>query len=101
MYLSDDPMNLFKWRIPNGTILDAGQYLVIWADEDGGDSGLHANFKLSSKGESVSLVSGETLIDKVEFGVQKIDVSFGLLDVSSEAWFELTPTPGKPNQRLK
>ena len=101
MYLSDDPTNLFKWRIPNGTILDAGQYLVIWADEDGGDSGLHANFKLSSKGESVSLVSGETLVDKVEFGVQKTDVSFGVLDVSSEARFELTPTPGKPNQRVK
>ena len=101
MYLSDDPTNMFKWRIPHGTVLEAGRYLIIWADEDGSDAGLHANFKLSSKGESVSLVSGETLVDKVEFDAQKTDVSSGWLDNSRETWCELTPTPGKPNQRFK
>lgn len=101
MFLSDKPTNLYKWRIPDGTVLKAGQYLVIWADEDEGDAGLHANFKLSAKGESVTLVSGDTMVDKVEFGAQKPDVSFGRIDGSPDSGQQLTPTPGEPNQRLK
>ena len=44
---------------------------VIWADEDGKKSGLHANFKLSKKGEHVRLHDtderGNTLLDSIEF----------------------------------
>jgi len=101
MYLSDDPENMFKWQIPAGTVLEAGSYLVIWADEDGDEAGLHANFKLSKKGESVTLVHRNVLVDKVEFGVQKSDVSSGLLGSLEGPWKELTPTPGAANRPLK
>ena len=101
MYLSDDPENMFKWQIPAGAVLEAGSYLVIWADEDGGEAGLHANFKLSKKGESVTLVHRNVLVDKVEFGVQKSDVSSGRLGSLEGPWKELTPTPGAANRPLE
>jgi hypothetical protein len=92
---------MFKWQIPSGTVLGAGKYLVIWADEDGGETGLHANFKLSAKGESITLVYRNVLVDKVEFGVQKSDVSSGPLGDMRGPWKELTPTPGAANRPLK
>ena len=51
-FLSDDPLNVTKWSFPVGTTIDAGDYLIVWADNDG-QSGLHANFKLSSGGETL------------------------------------------------
>lgn len=47
MYLSDDPSDLKKWQFPPGTPIDAGGYLLVWADEDTTDAGLHADFTLS------------------------------------------------------
>jgi len=54
--LTDNPDNLDKYRIPQGTILKANSYLIIWADEDGKQQGYHANFKLSADGEPLLLL---------------------------------------------
>ena len=43
-----------KWRIPHGTIIPAGGYLVVFADSSEHsipNSELHANFSLSAEGE--------------------------------------------------
>lgn len=54
-YLSDRPnANPLMWQIPEGTSIEPNGYLIIWADEDTAQTGLHANFKLSSSGESVA-----------------------------------------------
>ena len=47
-FLSDDPLDLLKWSIPNGTTISGNDYLIIWADNDLGQIPLHANFKLTS-----------------------------------------------------
>ena len=54
-YLSDNELNLTKWEIPAGTIIQPNDYLIIWADEDGDQGNLHANFKLSGSGEHLRL----------------------------------------------
>lgn len=82
MYLSDDRAEPRKWQFPVGTTIAAGGYLLIWADDDDGDSpGLHTNFKLSAGGESVVLSDIDTrdnaVIDSVDFPVQTTDVSYG------------------------
>lgn len=51
-FLSDDPLNLYKWEFPFGTTIDPGEYLIVWCDNDG-QAGLHANFKLTSNGETL------------------------------------------------
>ena len=48
MYLTDNLSDPTKWQIPAETTIPAGGYLLIWADDDTGDAGLHANFKLDA-----------------------------------------------------
>jgi len=82
-YLTDDLTRPTKWRIPTGnpaatTIAPAG-YLLIWADGDIEDPGLHAGFKLNEEGEEIALFAadGLTMIDGFSFGPQYTDVSYG------------------------
>lgn len=76
LYLSDDPANITKWEIPAGTILPAGEVLVIWADNDTLQSGLHANFKLNSAGEELILTDGIQLYDYLNYFTQITDVAY-------------------------
>lgn len=105
MYLTDDLSDPTQWRIPSGspstTTLPAGGYLVIWADGDLADPGLHAGFKLDADGETIGLydVDGTTLIDGVVFEAQAVDVSYGRYpDGSSSFRYMGAPTPGKANR---
>jgi hypothetical protein len=102
-YLSDDETNPRKWAIPQGTIVEAGGYLLIWADEDGSaGSGLHANFKLSSAGETLWLVDSDenlnVLRDRVQFGVMGEDAAVGRLEGQPGQIGPVSPTPGKGNR---
>ena len=75
-FLTDNAANLDKYDIPEGTIIPANGYLIIWADEDGMQEGLHANFKLSASGEELFLLNADTvIIDEVTFGEQQTDIS--------------------------
>lgn len=97
LYLSDNPDNLDKWALPDVTI-PADGYLIIWADEDGSQGDLHANFKLSADGESISLSyeDGEK-IDSLDFGVQTTDVTTGRYPNGTGPFMELFPTPNAVN----
>ncbi|UCF16179.1 MAG: lamin tail domain-containing protein, partial [Phycisphaerales bacterium] len=75
-------------------------YLLIWADDDVGDYGLHTNFKLDADGEQVALFAtdGITLIDSLELGDQTSDISFGRYpDATDNLRFLANATPGAPN----
>ncbi len=70
-YLSDNSSNPYKWPFPLGTKINAGAYLIVWADNQGAQSGLHADFKLGKDGEEIQLVHSDgTVIDAVTFGEQ-------------------------------
>jgi spore coat protein CotH len=101
LHLSDDPAQPTKWTFPAGTRLRAGDYLVVWADELPLNVGLHANFRLSKQGESLLLsdsdAEGATLVDRVDFGPQQVDVSYGRYPNARGRWQAMQPTPGKPN----
>jgi len=98
MYLSDDKDNLSKWKIPSGTRIKAGGYLIIWADEDGGDEGLHANFKLSKNGEAIILTKNNALVDQIEYGPQISEISSGRLSGHTGRLEQMRPTPGSVNR---
>ncbi|MBX3745509.1 MAG: CotH kinase family protein [Verrucomicrobiae bacterium] len=102
-FLSDNPERPRKWRIPDGTTLAPGGFLLVWADEDGGDQpGLHANFKLSADGEQILLVDrddrGNAVMDFVAFGPQRRDVAYGRSAREAGRWEFMRPTPGQPNR---
>lgn len=107
LYLTDDSTMTTKWQIPTGvpalTTVPANGYLVIWLDNDTGDTGLHANFKLSAGGEMVALyeTDGTTLVDQIVFGSQVTNVSFGRYPNAGMYWRQLAqPTPGAENHSL-
>jgi hypothetical protein len=99
MRLSDNPNNPNKFTFPNGTVLGAGQYLVLYANNPDGTPGIHLGFSLDRKGEGVYLydraASGGGLLDSVEFGLQLPDFSIGRLNGGD--WFLTQPTFGAAN----
>ncbi len=102
-YLTDDLSNPDKWAFPDTTV-DAGSFLLVWADEDGGDPGLHANFKLNKEGEEIGLYRDNSghieLMDFIVFEAQPEDTSYGRYPDGSENWSFLSPTPEEPNLPL-
>ncbi len=106
MYLTDDVSQPKGWQFPlHGsarTTISPGGYLLIWADDDIEDAGLHANFKLKAGGEAVGLfdTDGLTEIDTIHFSAQREDVSYGRYPNGASLWQLLdTPTPGSTNHR--
>jgi hypothetical protein len=76
-YLSDSKSRLDKWRFPDGTSIPAGAYLIIWADGDTLQNGLHTGFKLSAEGENLYFSTPDLLIiDKVEYPAQAVEMSY-------------------------
>jgi hypothetical protein len=99
-YLTDDLSLPTKWRIPTGTTIAAHGYLLIWADDQVAEAGLHAGFRLNDEGEAVGLFAadGVTPIDSVTFGPQQADVSYGRIpDGGSELRAIASPTPAAAN----
>jgi len=100
-YLTDNPLNLTKWKFPD-TKLDAGKFMIVFASEKNKvdpAKTLHTNFKLSGSGEFLALVSpdGKTIISgfSPQFPAQKEDVSYGIYN--GQAVFFDVPTPGVAN----
>ena len=76
-YLSDDGTDLTQWTFPAGTSIAPNGYLIVWADDDDTQAGLHANFKLSASGETLYLSdAARDIIDEVTFAAQTTDVSY-------------------------
>jgi spore coat protein CotH len=97
-YLSDDGSNTMKWSFPLGTTINANDYLIVWADNDVLQTGLHTNFKLSATGEGVYLsnTSG-TLIDETAFGTQTTDITWGRYPNGVGAFGLMNPTFSSSN----
>ncbi|MBU0763989.1 MAG: CotH kinase family protein, partial [Bacteroidetes bacterium] len=100
MYLSDDPLNKFKWMFPD-TVIDAGSYLIVWTDDDESQPGLHTSFKLSAGGEELYLYnSNGTLVDSVVFGAQLTDTTFARYPNGTGDFQLCTPTFAATNMPI-
>ncbi|HPF71895.1 MAG TPA: CotH kinase family protein, partial [Candidatus Krumholzibacteria bacterium] len=74
--LSDSAAAPAKWRFPAGTVIPARGYLMVWADNDTLQEGLHASWKLSAGGEQVVLSDASgALMDSLTFGPQVVDLT--------------------------
>jgi len=97
--LSDDPAVPYKYKFPAGVSLEAGQYLVLYADDRTQAGGIHLGFGLDQTGDAVCLhdraVNGGGLLDAVTFGIQLPNFSVGRLGTGP--WRLNRPTPGTGN----
>lgn len=76
-YLTDNHNNFRKWEFPAGTKIAGKGYLIVWADDEVTQPGLHANFKLSADGEELLLITpGLKIADYVVFGIQPAETSY-------------------------
>jgi len=103
MYLSDDPSQPTKWRIPGDTWLPPGGVLLLWADGEEGEGPLHTNFELEATGGQIALfdrdVFGNALLSARVYTAQGTDVSHGRMPDGSDVWQSFpSPTPGWHNQ---
>ncbi|MFT5855095.1 MAG: hypothetical protein ACI8XO_002343, partial [Verrucomicrobiales bacterium] len=109
-HLSDDPFDLAKWIFPT-TSIPAGGYLLVYADkttESVVSGELHANFALSTDGETLALVAadGSTIVDAItsfeyspgQFGypAQTENISYGRNASNGFSFFD-SSTPGAIN----
>jgi hypothetical protein len=92
-YLSDDPLNLMAWAFPAGTTIPANGYLLVWADKDTLQQGLHANFKISADGEYVYLSNGLNVHDQISFGPLIANISYGRCPDAGLDFATILPTP--------
>ena len=101
-YLTDRVDNLTKWQFPPTTpILQPGEFMIVWCDEDQSQGSLHTNFKLNAGGEFLALVApdGNSIIDSLTFPEQSGDISYGRSSMYN-VWDYMTPSPLGHNQAL-
>ena len=99
-YLTDNQNQLTKWPFPFTNItIEPDSFLIIWCDNDDEQGDLHTNFKLSSGGEFLAIVSpdGSTILDSLTFPEQDADISYGRVVEELSLWDYMTPTPGAEN----
>jgi CotH kinase protein/Lamin Tail Domain/Secretion system C-terminal sorting domain len=99
-YMTDDLNNPVKWLMPDESI-QAGEFLIVWADNEVNQGAWHANFKLSSGGEEIGIFDADGgQIDAVVFDTLGIDEALGRLPNGTGVFQEVTPTPGASNEPL-
>jgi len=92
LFLTDTLGLLQKWELPDYTI-PANGYAIIWADEDGGQGDMHANFKLSNLGEHLILTNADSLvIDSITYLIQADDIAFARSPNGSGPFIMQAPT---------
>lgn len=96
-YLTDTISNPKKWAFPFGTKIAANDYLIVWTDEDEGQPGLHANFKLRKAGEFIMLTDNDLTLDSLTFGAQTTNQSFSRIPNGTGNFIIKGATIGKDN----
>jgi hypothetical protein len=97
-YLTDSKNNLTKWQFPD-TIIAKNGYLIVWADGDTLQSGLHTPYKLSALGETVLLLTPEMeVIEDVKYPATDLQQSWARIPNGTGKFSWVTPTFGEENE---
>ncbi len=100
--LSDNFTTPKKWLFPVGTKINAGQYLIVWADDADTGTGLHAAFKLTDNGERFMLSDAQgKVLDSLSFDNQKADYSLARCPNGTGKFVITNPTFGVTNGNCK
>jgi len=103
LFITDEIGNYDDYyQIPAGndsTIIEPGDFLLLWADKESEQGVLHVEIKLSSDGEQIGLFMPDstTVVDTLTFGEQSDDISYGRYPDGSDTWQLMNPTPGAAN----
>jgi len=97
--VTDNSSIPYKYMIPNGTTLEAGAHLVIYASGNGSVPQPKTGFGIKSSGDTVTLTksvaAGGGVADSIAYGNQIPDYSIGR--APDGTWTLCTPTLGAAN----
>ncbi len=76
-YLSDDIHFPKKWYFPEEVTIHANDYLIVWADKDVHQQGVHAGFKIEKDGGNILLTyENTTEVQSVNYDNQFLNKAF-------------------------
>ena len=82
-----------KFVFTAGTIMNPGDYLVVYADSNSLPAGIHTGFNIDADGDDLILRNpAGTVVDSVVFGAQLDNLSIGRL--GNGQWHLTVPTAG-------
>ena len=106
MYITDSFSDPAPYQIPTGmpelTTVQAGGFLIIWADGEPAEGPLHATFKLAAGGgEDLALFDsrGQEVDSLLDFAPQAENDSYGRMPDAGDQWqffVHDSPTPATP-----
>lgn len=97
--VSDEADNPSKFRFSSGSI-NAGQHLILYADNGSTPPGIHLGFSIKGEGDDIYLTTPNgMLVDSVIFGLQLQGFSIGR--INSQDWELTVPTLGAANQAAR
>lgn len=95
--LTDARSQQAKWSLPDYD-LAAGEYLLVWCDDDEAQGQWHTNFKLDKDGEYVGLYEQSgSIIDEVDFPTLLVDEGYARLPDGTGAFTLQMATPSRSN----
>lgn len=105
LFLSKYDNDLLYFKISGSNddmLLEPGQYLLFWLDDQIDKGSFHANFELSGSGGFIALSKFDgntvTILDSVSYSALPADISKGRLPDGTGNWIRFdNPTPGKSN----
>ena len=96
-----DPTAMYEipGTYPDSVTVDAGGFILFFANKGEASSVLNLNFKLGSGGEQIGLwAPDQSVLDTLTYGEQQTDTSYGrTVDGGAEWVFFSTSTPNAPN----
>ena len=92
--LSDSLLEGPKYVFPAGTVLERGEYIVVWCSGDSSHE-LHAPFKLNAEEEAVLFDSTSRVVDSAD--LMAVDTGLTLSRQSDGTWTAMKPSPGFEN----
>ena len=97
MCIDDNTKDSADWYvIPSGTMIGAGEYLVMFCNSD---TGFTSSFGLSKNGDGFFLMNSDGIVDSTTFGAIDEDQSWARTTDGNGAWaIEVMPTPGEANR---
>ena len=97
-FLSDDPGFPDKWTFPD-TIIQARKQLIIWADNDNLQEGIHSNFTLAATAGTILLSNNNyEIIDSISYSQQIASKTIGRYPNGYGSFDLMAPTFARMNQ---
>ena len=92
-YLSNDNDFIKKWKFTDGLFIPANDYLIIWADRDIDQTGIHTSFKLNkTRGDLILSYETGDIIDSMSYANQVTNVAFARVPNGSGSFRMQSPT---------